>query len=294
MRLPIDYELVRAENGSFIEEGFAYIDRCFEWCGKYGLNMILDLHKTAGFTFDEAVDDFFRNPVLQDSFVSLWDELARRYGMYDNRLSFELLNEVVDENVADIWNGIIKRTIPVIRKHAPAIKIIVGGVRNNSVYWVSKLDIPYDENVVYTYHFYEPLIFTHQSAYWVDKMPADFSTEYPNEINVFIRETEEFLPDENREIYNSIQAEKTDKSFFRAAFADALRAAGERNVALYCGEYGVIDKTSPTSALNWYSDINSVFVEYGISRAAWNYKGKDFGITDEHYSEILDKLIKLL
>lgn len=294
IRVPVDYELVRLDDNSFIEDGFAYIGNCLEWCMKYHLNMILDLHKTAGFSFDESADDFFRNPELQDRFISLWEEFARRYGKYDDRLSFELLNEVVDENVADIWNDIIKRTITVIRKHAPVTKILVGGVRNNSVHWVRKLDTPYDENVVYTFHFYEPLIFTHQSAYWVDKMPKDFSTEYPNEFNIFFKETEKFLPSEHCEIYSSIRTDKMDKSFFKAAFADAIASAVERNAAIYCGEFGVIDKTSLSSALNWFSDINSVFEEYGISRAVWTYKGKDFGITDEHYSEILDKLIKLL
>jgi hypothetical protein len=256
--------------------------------------MILDLHKTAGYSFDEEIDDFFRSPELQDSFISLWEEFARRYGKYDARLSFELLNEVVDVNVADIWNGIVKRTIAVIRKHAPVTKILAGGVRSNSVLWVSRLDAPYDENVVYTFHFYEPLIFTHQSAYWVDKMPADYSTEYPNDLDTFVNETEKYLPTMHREFYNIIRTDKADKSFIRAAFADALRAAGERNAALYCGEYGVIDKASLPSMLNWFSDINSVFKEYGISRAVWTYKGKDFGITDEHFSGILDKLVKLL
>ncbi|HEX2945193.1 MAG TPA: cellulase family glycosylhydrolase [Clostridia bacterium] len=294
VRLPVDHELVRSADGSINNDGFKYIDRCLEWCENHNLNMILDLHKTAGYSFDEKVDDFFRSPKLQDSFVSLWEEFARRYGKYAARLSFELLNEVVDINVADVWNDIVKRTIAVIRKHAPVTKILVGGVRNNSVLWVSKLDAPYDENVVYTFHFYEPLIFTHQSAYWVDKMPADYSAEYPNDYDIVVKETEKYLPPMHREIYDIIRTDRADKSFIRAVFADALKAAEERNTAIYCGEYGVIDKAPLRSTLNWFSDINSVFEECGISRALWTYKGKDFGITDEHYSEILDELVKLL
>ncbi len=293
IRLPIDYELIKADDDSYIEEGFEYIDRCLEWCRKYDLNMILDLHKTAGFSFDKETNDFFKSPMLQHKFVSLWEEISQRYGKYADSLAFELLNEVVDENVADIWNDIIRKTIPVIRKYAPITKILVGGVRNNSVLWVRKLDKPYDENIVYTFHFYEPLIFTHQSAYWVEKMPADFSTEYPNDFNTFVDETEKFLPSMHRDIYNIVRSEKADKGFIKAAFADAVRTAEERNTALYCGEYGVIDRTSLPSALNWFTDINSVFEEYGIGRAVWTYRGKDFGITDAHYSEIADKLIKL-
>lgn len=294
IRLPVDYEIFVSENGSYIEEGFFYVDRCLEWCRKYRLNMILDLHKTMGFTFDETSDAFFENPACQDRFVSLWEEFARRYGKHHERMSFELLNEVVDENVSEIWNGIIKRTIPTIRRYAPTIKIIVGGVRNNSVLRVSKLEAPYDENIVYTFHFYEPLIFTHQSAYWVDRMPADFTTEYPMDFDTCVDETERFLPPIQREFFDSIRSERVDRSFIKAAFADAVRVAGERNAALYCGEYGVIDKTSLSSALNWFSDIHSVFNEYGISRALWTYKQKDFGITDEHYAQIFDELIQRL
>lgn len=294
IRLPIDYELVRDENGTDIEKGYSYIDRCLEWCGKYRLNMILDLHKTAGFSFDVEENDFFGSEVLQDRFVALWEELARRYGKYGSRLVFELLNEVVDTKVADIWNGIIERTISAIRKIAPDIRIIIGGVCNNSVLWVKKLDKPFDENIIYTFHFYEPLIFTHQSAYWVKTMDTSYHTEYPEKLDSYIADTERLLLPEHRAFYDTIRTENADKEFFRKSFEQAVKVAEERGAALYCGEYGVIDRTSVQSALNWYNDIHAVFEEYGISRAVWTYKGKDFGITDEHYAEIFGDIIKLL
>lgn len=294
VRLPIDYELVRDTDDRLIEQGFSYIDACLAWCEKYKLNMILDLHKTLGYTFDQSGLDFFNAPQLQDKFVSFWEVLAKRYGRYSDRLAFELLNEVVEESVADIWNDIIKRTIPAIRAYAPVTKIIVGGVRNNSVLWVRKLDAPYDENVVYTFHFYEPLIFTHQKAYWVDKMTTDFVTEYPNNITTLIEQTKTYLPPEHSEFYKKICTPQADIDFIRASFAEAVAVAEERGAAIYCGEYGVIDRTSLPSALNWFSDIHAVFEECGIGRAVWTYKAKDFGITDAHYSPVLEQLIALL
>lgn len=296
VRLPIDYELVETEDGKYIEEGFKYIDNCLDWCKKNGLNMILDLHKTAGYSFDEfeTSTGFFENEKLQDRFIALWEALTNRYGKYDNRLSFELLNEIVAPEVAVIWNSIAKRTIKAIRQYAPTIKILIGGVRNNSVDSIKMLDMPYDENIVYNFHFYEPLIFTHQSAYWVKNMTADFRTTYPNEFAKFMSETEKFLPSEHGEILIKITQEKIDKNFFEAAFSEAIQVAKERDIALYCGEYGVIDKADLASTINWYLDINSTFAKYGIGRAAWTYKEKDFGIIDEHYAPIFDKLIKLL
>ena len=53
VRLPIDYDNFENEDGSDKEYGYAYIDSCIEWCRKYKLNMVLDLHKTYGYIFDD-------------------------------------------------------------------------------------------------------------------------------------------------------------------------------------------------------------------------------------------------
>ena len=47
----MDYNVLREENGAFKEDGFGYVKSAVEWCRKYGLNVILDLHKTAGYSF---------------------------------------------------------------------------------------------------------------------------------------------------------------------------------------------------------------------------------------------------
>ena len=296
VRLPVDYELIEKGHGGFIEEGFAYIDKCLNWCGKYGLNMILDLHKAEGYSFDEyeTSSGFFKSPRLQKNFINLWEEFAKRYGRYSERLSFELLNEVVDKNVAQIWNCIAERAVKAVRRYAPSINILIGGVENNSICSLKMLPKPFDSHIVYNFHFYEPLIFTHQSAYWIKEMPSDFSTSYPNEYSEYLSKSKKFLPEHSNLVYSLINQYKIDKNFFEVLFSDAAKIAEERSVPLYCGEYGVIDKAGLTSTLNWYSDINSAFEKYGIARAAWTYKGKDFGLTDEHYAPIAGRLIKLL
>lgn len=49
VRVPVDYNIFQDENG-FIESGFNYVQKCIDWCGNNGINMILDLHKTMGFS----------------------------------------------------------------------------------------------------------------------------------------------------------------------------------------------------------------------------------------------------
>ena len=32
IRVPVDYELIQEEDGTYIEYGFSYIDDCIKWC----------------------------------------------------------------------------------------------------------------------------------------------------------------------------------------------------------------------------------------------------------------------
>ena len=274
LRLPMDYNVLREENGTFKKDGFDYVKRAVEWCRKYGLNVILDLHKTAGYSFDkdEQEHGFFAEESYQEYFYTLWEEIARKFAGYGDQVAFELLNEVTDEKTMDAWNRISQECIRRIRKITPTEKILVGGNRNNSVAAVKDLAMPADENIVYNFHCYEPLIFTHQGAGWIDTMPSDYRMSFDHDMSVFWDRTKEYLPN------NMIM----------------LEPAKERNVPLYCGEYGVINLASPEDTLKWYRSIHAVFEKYGIGRAAWSYKEMDFGLIDEHMDPVREDVIREL
>ncbi len=271
VRIPVDYNIFEDDNGGYIEDGFARLDRAFELCRKNNLNAVLDLHKTAGFSFDsygESESGFFENDALQERFIRLWEEFARRYGSLSDTVAFELLNEVTDQSFCKVWNSIIARCIPRIRAFAPDTIILVGSYWNNSADSVKDLDAPYDDKVVYNFHCYDPLKFTHQGAYWTDLVDPEERISFKE---------------------SGVTAE-----YFEQRFAGALEAAKRNNTELYCGEYGCIDRISPEDTLEWYRCINNVFEKYGISRSAWSYREMDFGLTDERLDSIRDELIKYL
>lgn len=83
MRLPIDYNVLEDEDGNIIENGYAHINDCITWCRKYGLSLILDLHKTKGGSFDNNPEDniMFENHELWSRFISLWKKLD--FGLSD-------------------------------------------------------------------------------------------------------------------------------------------------------------------------------------------------------------------
>ena len=43
IRVPVDYNLLENEDGSYRPEGFVYIQKIIDWCGRYDLNMILEV-----------------------------------------------------------------------------------------------------------------------------------------------------------------------------------------------------------------------------------------------------------
>lgn len=283
VRVPVDYMVIEEENGKIKEEGYSYIDNCLEWCRKYDINMIIDLHKAFGYSFDPLDKNdktvFFRDEKIQERFYSLWNTIASRYGKYHDTVAFELLNEIVEPSVSEEWNNIALKTISKIRKTAPDSWIIFGGTMYNNVLSVPELAETNDNKVVYTFHSYEPLIFTHQGAYWIDNMPEDFRIRYPENIDEYRQQSKRLSHHLAGAIFSDNLTE-ISCDFFEKLFLPALKTAAERNIPLYCGEYGVIDLADDVSKINWTTDICSVFDKYSIGRSYWNYKEKDFGIID--------------
>jgi len=295
VRLPVDYPLVEAEDGTAKEDGYSYIDSCVAWCEKYGLHMLLDLHRAFGYSFGNAANcgSFFEDEALQERFLSLWETFAKRYGKYDF-VAFDLLNEIVDPNISDAWNDLAKRAVERIRKIAPNTWILIGGTCYNSINTVKSILPPPDERIVYSFHFYEPFIFTHQAAGWEKLMPKDFRVKYPLTAGEYMEVADQKLDGNFSGIFRKMSPDTKGTDMLGSLFREAVSVAEERNVPLYCGEYGVINLADTTSALAWHKDIHDLFETYGIGRAVWSYKRMSFGIVDEHYEEVFEELTKLL
>ncbi|MBO4390525.1 MAG: cellulase family glycosylhydrolase [Lachnospiraceae bacterium] len=292
MRLPVDACVLTTEEGEVIESGFAYVDRMVDWAEKYGLDIIIDLHKAYGYDFNDAgteANSLFSDQVSMDRLNDLWSLIAKRYGKREN-VAFELLNEVVESELADPWNALSKRLIRTIRKESEA-PVIYGGIQWNSAMTVKLLEKPEFDNVIYTFHFYEPLIFTHQKAYWVKNMDMERTVHYPATLDYY-KEVSETLGYQGEAAVKT-NADSMGTSFIEEMITDALQAANKNGVRLYCGEFGVIDQAPVEDTLRWFRDVDEVFRKYDIGFSVWSFKKMDFGITDEHYAPIIDELCKL-
>ena len=271
VRIPIDYNVIQNRDGSMKPEGLARIDRALALCEKNGLNAVLDLHKTQGFSFDKGEREagFFDSGEQQEKYYAVWECFAARYGGLHERVMFDLLNEVTERKYLQAWKRISRECVRRIRAAAPEVLILLGSYNWNSAKTLCELDAPCDEHIVYNFHFYEPHFFTHQGAYWdADRM--DVNARY------------------------SYEESGASEAWFEEFLASAFKKAEEENCALYCGEFGVIDVVPPEEALKWFRALHAVFERHGVGRSLWSYRQMDFGLCDARMDGVRDELLTLL
>lgn len=294
VRLPIDYNVLEEENGTTKEKGFERVENAIKWCKEQNIDIILDLHKAYGYDFNNAGDkeknSLFNSTDLQLRFIELWKKIANRFSKYTN-VAFELLNEVVEKENAQSWNNLIKDAVKTIRTITEETPIIYGGIQWNSAKTVKFLEIPTEKNIIFTFHFYEPILFTHQKAPWIPKMNPNQTIYYPQTMEYFVTESEKL--GFQGEIEEHLQLKQMGQEFIEALILEATEAAKKANVMLYCGEFGVIDRAPVEDTLKWHRDVNAVFRKYNIGSAIWSYKKMDFGFIDEHFKPIKNELIEL-
>ena len=269
VRIPIDYNVIQNPDGTMRPDGLGRIDAALALCDKYGLKAVLDLHKTPGYSFDagEKEAGFFESESYQERFYWIWETLAEWFAGMSDRVAFELLNEVTEARFLPAWKRISRECVRRIRFFAPDTIILLGSYNWNSARTVPELDAPYDDKMVYNFHFYEPHAFTHQGAYWMPELQN------------------------TRCSYADCGA---SEQWFEDFLAPAIEKAKKENCELYCGEFGVIDIVPPEEAVKWFRDLHKVFERHGIAHAMWSWKQMDFGLIDERMDGVRDELLKLL
>jgi endoglucanase len=263
------------ENGRSDEEAFDLLNQALNWCEAAGLRAIIDLHILRSHHFLEESPALYRDAAAQAHFVGLWRELSAAFnGRSPDLLAYELLNEAVAPDAAD-WNKVAHMAFAAVRELEPERTVVLGSNDFCQVTTFNQLAVPDDENCILTFHYYNPMLITHHTASWWQKGAAyDGPLQYPGRP----------IPEEawaalSPDLKDQLQAE--NESFSRenivANLAQPLAVRERTKRPLYCGEFGAYEKTPQPLRLAWYRDMISVFDEYGIAWAHWDYKG-DFGI----------------
>ncbi len=291
IRLGFDQIVVESEPYVYRDEIFTLIESFVAWCKKYKLNVVLNLHKAVGNYCDIEEDvKLLEDDGLQKRFIALWAEFERRFSDCSD-VVFEILNEVTVVD-PELWNNLAEKTISEIRKLNKARKIIIGSTCWNSANTLKDLRVYDDENVIYTFHMYEPHCFTHQrGVLQADPLFYNRKMEWPDDIEKY----RDFL----RVLYNAEnplpEYDRMDYRFIENAMSGAIEfIRNNPDKILWCGEFGTIRHANIVHRENWMRDVIAFLIKNDIPYCVWNYlstpnDGNRFSLVDDDNRKILSE-----
>lgn len=242
------------------EPFFARVDWAVEEALANDLVVIINVHH---------YDALMNSPLEQrERFLALWQQIAEHYAGYDARLYFELLNEPHGDLSAALWNRYLTEAITLVRESNPDRTIVVGPAGWNSVDQLDSLQLPDDEHLLATFHYYAPFDFTHQGAEWVDGSESWLDTIW--------------------------SGSERQQGAIRRDLDRAVEWGDEHGYPLLLGEFGAYSKADMASRVRWTSYVARQAERRGISWCYWEF-GAGFGLYDperkQWRQDLLDSLI---
>ncbi len=180
---------------------------------------------------------------------NVWYELSEHYKNAPASVMFELLNEPHDKVDAAIWNAWIPDLVAIVRQTNPTRNIVIGPTHWDSLADLPLLQLPAaDKHIIVTFHYYEPMPFTHQGATWVGPE----------------------IEKERGEVHWKGTPEELAK--INTDFDKVAAWAKANNRPIFLGEYGAYAKYSaPGERVAWTNAVTKAAAERGFARAAWYF-----------------------
>lgn len=248
---------------------FNFLDEIVTWCEELGLHIIFDNH-----TFDASG---ITPPDIEIPLLKIWPQIAARYKSSYKNIYYEILNE--PNGISDaIWNKIQLNVINAIREADQTHTIIIGPANWNNYQNLKAMPIYEDKNLIYTFHFYEPFLFTHQGASWTTpSMEALKNIPFPFALNTMPGLPTNLKGTWVESAFNGYY-KVGNVDFIKEQLAIATKFAKDRNVPIFCGEFGVNSNGSNnTDRVKWYEIVRKELENQKIPWTMWDYHGS-FGL----------------
>lgn len=258
---------------------FNFLDSAVTWCEQLNIWLILDNH-----SFDPNVDT---NPGIADILVKVWSQMASHYKDRSKYILYEILNEPHGISTS-AWGIIQNQAINAIRNYDTKHTIVVGGSGYNTYTELKNLPVYSDTNLLYTFHFYDPFIFTHQGATWVDPSMASLSgVPFPYNSAGMPPCPADLKGTWVESSLNYYQVDGTEYKV-KQLIDNAISFRNQRNVKIFCGEFGVyIPNSNNSDRCYWYKVVRDYLGKNNIPWTSWDYKG-GFGLFNKGSNEFFE------
>lgn len=269
VRLPISLSYFA---GPFPERNFPtlffyFLDQVVDWAEELGIYLILDNHTQ--FPNSSYV------PSMEDM-IPLWSQLAEHYKDRSDLILYEIMNEphnITYETWKSIQDSLIRTIRSIDSHHTIIVKPIWDSCQNYKTF-----EPVSDTNVIYSFHFYQPFIFTHQGASWTNPPCQSLAgVPFPAEAGEIPPCPEDLLGSYFETSLQTYDKDGTDSAMF-AYMEPVLAFADSHDVPIICGEFGVYSVNAPEEdRVFWHKVFIDHLTELNIPWTIWGYK-YSFGI----------------
>ncbi len=221
-----------------------------------GLMVVLNIHH---------YEEIFSDPHGQrDRFLALWHQIATHFRNYPDTLIFEVLNEPNTNLTPELWNEFLVNALAVIRQSNPDRYVMLGTAEWGGIGAMPRLQLPDDDRLIFTFHYYEPFAFTHQGAEWVPGSSAWLGTTWGTD---------------------------QDRATVRNDFNAVAEWAQQHNITVLMGEFGVYSTAAMDDRVAWTKFVSREAERRGFSWAYWEFDAGFGAYRDGRWNELHEALI---
>ncbi len=294
VRLPIDPDFLQPNwakgNLNIRGDRLEAIDRAIALLEAENLGVILDLHPTRRLQLESQ-------PYGADyqNIETIWKTLSDRYRKNSQMIAYEILNEPLVENSA-LWHDIAERLVTLIRQVDSLHTVIVPAPGFSGVGELLGFKPISGDRLVYTFHFYAPLVFTHQGATWLENYASLNNIPYPLEgspAEKILSEGRSQLSPEAQKLWEGYQTSRSNRTQLETQIKQVAQWRDRYQVSLYCGEYGVHNVAPQPDRVRWHQDVSELLTQENMGHALWSYRAA-FGLVPEGQTTMDQQLLQAI
>lgn len=244
---------------------FTAVDSMIRWTAALDMNIVICYQHGFLQPGNKQYDDTAR-------LYSLWEQIARHF-QYTNpeQVYFSIFNEPHD--IADAeWYEVANRLVTIIRKFLPKHTLIAGGTEYNSLRGLLRMQPLQDHNIIYAVHYYEPLIFTHQGATWMNREYQTLHVSFGDPTAVLPEAAdakESGWNDYNKQLFNQWK----DSNRVLRDVRNLIQWSRMHHVPVYIEEFGSYRAADADQRARHMRYLRVAFEKYHIPYAWWEWDG---------------------
>lgn len=211
----------------------------------------------------------------RDRLPAFWQELAPKLATLDQTQTLpEVVNEPVFPNDPAAWAALQHRVLSAIRQALPQATVVLTGQDWGSVGGLLALTPEPDQNVLYSFHFYDPAELTALASYRQDIDHAVFArlpfpVADPSRCDAVADQAADATTRDVAKYYCTVG---WDAERIAAPLDQAAAWATLHRVHLLAGEFGASVQLNTAARLAWLKTVRMAFQARSIPWALWGYE----------------------